>query len=205
GLFLMCSRRAYIGRHAEARAAARRAIALNPTLSRSHANLAIERRGARPTEKQSGRPELQVAGESQLARHNRGLAFRSKGYYPEALREYGVALERGEERDLVLQAMAEIHLLMRHPKDPLAIYYALLLRQSSSTKLWNERGVSLHQDGRFTEAEESYRRALNAEPTYASARNHPGVSLYHRGAAGEASEAFPQESEGEPEVWEGRP
>ena len=31
------------------------------------------------------------------------------------------------------------------------------------SKLWNERGVALHQEGRFTEAEDSYRRALVAE------------------------------------------
>jgi tetratricopeptide (TPR) repeat protein len=106
--------------------------------------------------------------------------------------------KRGEERDLVLQAMAEIHLLMRHPKDALAIYDDLLLRQSSSPKLWNERGVSLHQDGRFTDAEESYRRALDSESGYATARNNLGVSLYHRGAAEEASEAFREAIEAEP-------
>ena len=40
-----------------------------------------------------------------------GLAFRQKGYYAEALREYRLALERDEDRELVLQAMAEVHLL----------------------------------------------------------------------------------------------
>src|SRR5207248_6915333 len=36
------------------------------------------------------------------------FAFRQKGYYNEALREYRLALERGEDRRLTLQAMAEV-------------------------------------------------------------------------------------------------
>ena len=90
----------------------------------------------------------------------------------------------------MLQAMAEVHLLMRQPNDALALYDDLLERQPTSPKLWNERGVALHQDGRFAEAEESYRRALDAEPAYAIAHNNLGVSLYHRGDAEEAIEAF---------------
>src|SRR6185503_9234634 len=92
-----------IGRHTDAQAVTRRAIKLNPALSRAHANLAIDqqRQGgiARDAAQlPDAKRELQVSGESQLAQYNLGLAFRSKGYYAEALREYAKALERGEER-----------------------------------------------------------------------------------------------------------
>jgi tetratricopeptide (TPR) repeat protein len=181
-----------IGRHEEAQTVTRRAIKLNPALSRAHANLAIDQqRAVRANGNEAAsKKELQVSGEGQLARYNLGLAFRSKGYYAEALREYRVALERGEERDLVLQAMAEVHLLMRQPKESLALYEELLRRQPDSPKLWNERGVALHQQGRFAEAEESYRRSLQSESEYAIAHNNLGVSLYHRGAIDEAVIAF---------------
>ena len=176
-----------IGRHEDAREVTRRAIQLNPALSRAHANLAIDaQRVQRPEPNATAKRELQVTGEGQLARYNLGLAFRSKGYYAEALREYQVALERGEERDLVLQAMAEMQLLMRRPGEALVLYDELLQRSPTSPKLWNERGVALHQDGRYPDAEASYRRALAAEPTYAIAQNNLGVSLYHRGAIDEA-------------------
>jgi Flp pilus assembly protein TadD len=132
-----------------------------------------------------------VSGEGQLARYNLGLAFRSKRYYVEALREYQSALERGEERDLVLQAMAEMHVLMRQPAEALALYDELLGRQSDSPKLWNERGVALHQAGRGDDAEESYRRALIAEPSYAIAHNNLGVSQYQRGALEDAFHVVP--------------
>jgi tetratricopeptide (TPR) repeat protein len=179
-----------MGRHEDAQSVTRRAIKLNPALSRAHANLSIDQQRASRPETAEPKKELQVTGESQLARYNLGLAFRSKGYYAEALREYKVALERGEERDLVLQAMAEVHLLMRQPKEALGLYDELLQRQPQSPKLWNERGVALHQEGKFGEAEGSYRKALEAEPTYAIAYNNLGVSLYHRGSIDEAVAAF---------------
>src|SRR5262245_52232103 len=107
-----------IGRQDEARAVTKRAIQLNPAMARAHANLAIDaQRIEKPSVDAAKKKELQVSGEGQLARYNLGLAFRSKGYYAEALREYQSALERGEERDLVLQAMAEMHVLMRQPAE----------------------------------------------------------------------------------------
>ena len=180
-----------IGRHAEAQDVTRRAVKLNPALSRSQPNLSIDHGDTPPSpSRAAAREEMQVSGEGQLARYNLGLAFRSKGYYAEALREYGIALERGEERDLVLQAMAEVHLLSGRPSDALPIYDDLLKRQGSSPKLWNERGVSLHQMGRFAEAELSYLKAIEAEPTYSIAHNNLGVSRYHRGATDAAVASF---------------
>jgi tetratricopeptide (TPR) repeat protein len=179
-----------LGRHENAQAVTRRAIQLNPVLSRAHANLAIDPQRVEGPVPAEPKRELQVSGEGQLARYNLGLAFRSKGYYAEALREYQVALDRGEERDLVLQAMAEVHLLTRRQAEAIALYDELLSRQPQSPKLWNERGVALHQDGRFDEAEESYRRALAAEASYAIAHNNLGVSMYHRGVVDEAANEF---------------
>jgi tetratricopeptide (TPR) repeat protein len=178
-----------IGRHEDAQAATRRAIKLNPSLSRAYANLSLEQQRA----SRDGAPakrELQVSVEGQLAHYNLGLAFRSKGYYAEAMREYGVALDRGEDRDLVLQAMAEVHLLLRQPGEAIGLYDDLLRRQPHSPKLWNERGVALHQEGRFADAESSYRRALEEEPSYAIAQNNLGVALYHGGSADESLGVF---------------
>src|SRR5207245_125757 len=72
---------------------------------RYHAELRSQQVRARES------PEPQVVEGNELAHYNLGLAFRQKGYYNEALREYRLALERGEDRRLTLQAMAEVHLL----------------------------------------------------------------------------------------------
>jgi len=185
-----------MGRHEEARAAQKRAIALNPTLSRAQANLSLERyKDARyetllPEQRKRAAERLEVAEEKQLAHFNLGLAFRQKAYYAEALREYRIALERGEDRLLVMQAMAEVHLLRKDTRAAFELYEQLVAEQPGSPKLWAERGVALHQEGRYADAAKSYRTALEADPNYAIAHNNLGVALYHAGQTEEAIDAF---------------
>src|SRR5213076_219354 len=78
----------------------RSAIQLNPPLARAQTNLSLERYNAeRKSQERRQRlaPEPQVVEGNELAHYNLGLAFRQKGYYNEALREYRLALERGED------------------------------------------------------------------------------------------------------------
>jgi len=171
-----------LGRHEEAKAAARRAIKLNPTLSRAQANLSLE---PLTTDRVAVAP-----GDGQLAHFNLGLAFRQQGYYVEALREYQVALDRGEARDLVLQAMAEVHLLRKDVAAAVSAYDLLLVTNRSSPKLWNERGVALHLEGRYAPAAESYGQALAVDSRYAIAHNNLGVARYHAGDVGASADAF---------------
>jgi len=186
-----------MGRHEEAAAASKRAVQLNPTLSRAQANLAIDQRNpggdaelpAGVHERRAQRM-MQVSEGVELAHYNLGLAFRQKGYYAEAQREYELALERGEDRALVLQAMAEVHLLRKDPEGAIALYDNLIVESPHSPKLWNERGVAVHQGGRFAEAAGNYRRALEADPHYAIAHNNLGVALYHAGDREHAVDAF---------------
>lgn len=185
------------GRHEEAAAASRRAVQLNPTLSRAQANLSLDQYNPdRYDELVPGHHErrvrrmMQVAEGGELAHYNLGLAFRQKGYYAEAQREYQLALERGEDRALVLQAMAEVHLLRKDPEAAIALYDHLIAESPDSPKLWNERGVAVHQGGRFAEAAQNYRRALEADPHYAIAHNNLGVALYHAGERDRAVDAF---------------
>ncbi len=186
-----------MGRHEEARAATKRAIQLNPTLSRAQANLSLDQYNPQKYEEllpghEQRRSErmMAVAEEGQLAHYNLGLAFRQKGYFAEALREYRLALDRGEDRALVQQAMAEVHLLRRDANAAVEIYDRLLEGATDSPKLWNERGVALHQDGRVADAADSYRQAIRADSRYAIAHNNLGVGLYHLGDADGAVDAF---------------
>ena len=182
-----------MGRYQEARAASKRAIQLNPPLARAQTNLSLERYRA---ERQSAehrlrvQPEPEVAEGSELAHHNLGLAFRQKGYYAEALREYRLAIERGEDRRLVRQAMAEVYLLKRDFTDALELYESLIHETADSPKLWNERGVVLHQAGRTADALVSYRQATEVDPRYALAWNNVGVVLAHQSGTDDAIEAF---------------
>ena len=183
------------GKHDQARDATQRAIKLNPSLSRAQANLALTPQ-PRDSYRNKGRRDsirtmqMEVSEETQLTHYNLGLAFRKKGYFAEALGEYRLALQRGEDRDLVEQAMAEVQLLKRDAPAALALYDELLQRQPQSPKLWNERGVALHQAGQYVEAQESYRRAIECDSGYAIAFNNVGVALYHAGQPEPAFDAF---------------
>src|SRR5437899_16394 len=182
-----------MGRHQEARGASKRAIQLNPPLARAQTNLSLERYNAeRKSQERRQRlvPEPQVVEGNELAHYNLGLAFRQKGYYNEALKEYRMALERGEDRRLTLQAMAELHLLKRDLAAALELYDTLLREVPDSPKLWNERGVVLHQAGRLEDAFASYRQAVEVDPKYALAWNNLGVVQAHGAAADPAIEAF---------------
>src|SRR3989442_636512 len=182
-----------MGRHQDARAASKRAIQLNPPLARAQTNLSLERyRAERQSAEQRLRdmPPPEVAEGAELAHYNLGLAFRQKGYYAEALREYRLAIECGEDRRLVRQAMAEVHLLKRDFGDALELYESLIHDVPDSPKLWNERGVVLHQAGRTSEALVSYRQATEVDPRYALAWNNVGVVLAHQSDTEEAIEAF---------------
>jgi tetratricopeptide (TPR) repeat protein len=168
-----------LGQHEAARAATKRAVALNPMLARAQANLAIEgraaeRRGggavsqngtARPGSERPGPLPTRPAGPqpvagAPLAHYNLGVALRQKGYHDDALREYKAGLDAGEDRRLNLQAMAEVHLLRRDLTAALALYDALVKEFPESPKMWNERGVCLHQAGKRAEALASYEKAV---------------------------------------------
>ncbi len=197
-----------MGRHEEARAASKRAVQLNPALSRAQTNLSIDQYNPQKYEEllhqrqdrahRRSQRQMQVAEEAQLAHYNLGVAFRQKGYYTEALREYRLALDRGEDRDLALQAMAEVHLLRKDTAAALELYDQLVAAHPDRPKLWNERGLALHQDSRHAEAAQSYRKAVEADPSYAIAYNNLGVAMYHLGDRDAAVDAFRQALEKSP-------
>ena len=164
-----------MGDHEKARAATKKATALNPTFARAQSNLSLNRyRGLRTSQPhQMPRPKVSEGGA--LAHFNLGLAFRQKGYYVEALREYKLALDAGEDSRLVRQAMAEVHLLRRDVSAALELYAALVAEDPESPKLWNERGVCLQHAGRRDEAGAAYNTALNIDPDYSLAWNNLGV------------------------------
>jgi cellulose synthase operon protein C len=185
-----------LGRHDEARASTKRAIQLNPSLSRAQANLSLDhynsaRYGELVPQRQERRSsQLELSTNGHLAHYNLGLAFRQKGYYAEALKEYQFALDRQEDPTLVRQAMAEVHLLQKDAGTAVGLYDEILEAEQGSPKLWCERGVAIHQQGQHAEAAASYRRALAIDPAYAIAHNNLGVALYHGGDADAAIDCF---------------
>src|SRR5205807_190894 len=174
-----------LGRHQDARVASKRAIQLNPPLARAQTNLSLERYTAeRKSQERRQRlaPEPQVVEGNALAHYNLGLAFRQKGYYNEALKEYRLALERGEDRRLTLQA----------------VLTALRLQGTFSAARLN-LALVLFQLRRFQLALEAYRQVLSSEPNSAAAWNGVGLVLVELKRFPDARNAFVRAVEGDPD------
>jgi cellulose synthase operon protein C len=163
-----------------------RAAELNPTYSRAEAGLSLDSYSTARYQELIGNHEgvqdARVAEGGELAHYNLGLAFRQKALYDEALREFRLATERGEDSLLVHQAQAEMLLLRGDSAQALELYVELVERESMSPKLWNELGVARHQTGDLPNAEAAYERALEVDPNYALAWNNLGVVRHHMDA-----------------------
>ncbi|HMI55511.1 MAG TPA: tetratricopeptide repeat protein [Gemmatimonadaceae bacterium] len=172
-----------LGRAEEAAEANRRAVMLNPTLVRAQANLSLEtyRHEMTPSHQQRT-----PAG----AHITLGRALRQKGYFQEALREYEKAIEGGEANAEVLQAMLELYLLQRDTGAAIATADRFAREFSPTAKTWNGRGVALQLEGRHAEAEESYVRALDIDPSYPFAQNNLGVLFWHKNDTKAAINSF---------------
>jgi cellulose synthase operon protein C len=177
----------------KAEAASNRAAQLNPSYARAEAGLSLDNYSSARYQELIGvrgaaaAPGV-VAGGA-LAHYNLGLAFRQKALYDEALEEFRLAADQGEDLLLVNQAQAEMLLLRGHSGEAIVLYRNLLDQEPTSPKLWNELGVAAHQAGDLVQAEDAYRRALGIDDGYALAWNNLGVVLHHRGSA-ESEAAF---------------
>ena len=185
-----------LGQHEAAQAATKRAIALNPMLGRAQANLSLAGQVGSGTPGQNGAAPQSIPGKL-LAHYNLGLALRQQGYYDDALREYQLALDAGEDRRLNQQAMAEVHLLRRDLAAALKLYDGLVQEYADSPKLWNERGVCLHQTGKRAQAISSYERAVAIDGAYRLAWNNLGVIRAGETGSDAAATAFQRALQGE--------
>ncbi len=189
-----------MGRHDAALEASRRASMLNPSLHSLQSDLSLD--SAAPitlADLSSGHARNGTAmPEVALARYGLGLAFRQRGYFDEARREFERALASGEDAQLAHHALAELDLLAGNFVGALAQYDALLILRSDEPRYWNERGVALHQAGNVEGAAESYRRALQGDPRSALVYNNLGVALSDLGEQSAAREAIARASELDP-------
>ncbi len=180
-----------LGDQKRAETAAARAAELNPAYGKAQANLSLDSYNAARYEELVGeRSKPDVAESGTLAHYNLGLAFRQKALYDEALREFRLATERGEDKLLVQQAEAEMLLLRGDTDAASALYDDLVKEEPNSPKLWNELGVARHQGGQLDEAERAYRQSLDLDPDYALAWNNLAVVRHHKGDAHESESAF---------------
>lgn len=190
-----------MGRHDAAIASARLAAQLKPTLSTAQRDLSLES-GALAgalvvVDPSPGTSMMWVEPEGALARYGLGLAFRQRGYFDEARREFERAIAGGEDARMAEHALGELDLIAGRFDHARARYESLLALQEQP-RLWNEHGVAMHQSGDVYAAADSYRRALRIDPRHAMAYNNLGVVLDDLGDCHAARESFVRASELDP-------
>ena len=186
-----------MGHYEAGLSAARQASAINPALQTlQQPNLSLDAVvGTAAAAGASSHGVLGIEPAGSLARYTLGLAFRQRGYFDEARREFERAIEQGEEERLVRHAIAELDLLAGRHEAARAGYETLLAERDEQPRHWNEHGVALHQGGDLERAADSYRRALRLDPRYAIAYNNLGVALADMGEATIAREALVRASD----------
>jgi tetratricopeptide (TPR) repeat protein len=183
-----------MGRHDAAVAAARQAAALNPSLQALQPHLSIDAGPETDLHSASAQPD------GALARYGLGLAFRQRGYFDEARREFERAILQGEDATLSRHALAELDLIGGRYAAARAAYEELLRSHPTTTRYWNEHGVAVHQAGDVTRAAESYRTALRHEPRNAMCYNNLGVALFDLGEFLAAKNALVRAGELDPSL-----
>ena len=186
-----------MGHHEAGREAARRGAALNPLLQTAQPNLSLEKLTPRSVPAVtlhtiSATVATHAAAGGELARYGLGLAFRQRGYFAEARREFERALAANEDSRLVRHALAELAIVTGNGTEAVATYQNLLESFGENARWRNELGAAEHQRGAVAIAAGQYRRALRADPRHALAYNNLGVALADLGDTLAARESFQQ-------------
>jgi tetratricopeptide (TPR) repeat protein len=207
-----------LGYQEAATEASRRANALDPALATLQPDLSLDPRlaptaGAPPgsvpaipiTRGLLETPAIAgIISNESLARYSLGLAFRQRGYFTEARREFERADAQGEDPLLVQHALAELDLVQGWHAEARRRYDTLLAERRDDAQLWNEHGVALHQGGDVGGAADSYRRALRVNPRYALAYNNLGVALADLGEGVSSREALQRATQLDPALVRAR-
>jgi len=129
----------------------------------------------------------------------RGVALEQVGRFQDAI----AATEKAAQLDPKL-VLAHANLIVLYgrmgnvPKAEEHYRAVLALNPDQFPKAHYDYGVLLMQNGRDQEAEEAFRRAIHANPSYAGAHNNLGVLLHRQGKIPEAAEEFRKALEGNP-------
>jgi tetratricopeptide (TPR) repeat protein len=145
------------------------------------------------------RDRLRALDMSATSLLQRGVALEQVGRFQDAL----AATEKAAQLDPKL-VLAHINLIILYgrmgnvPKAEEHYRAVLALNPDQFPKAHYDYGVLLMQHGRDQEAEEAFRRAIHANPSYAEAHNNLGVLLQRQGKIPEAAEEFRKALEGNP-------
>jgi len=181
-----------LARPAEAEAAFRRAIALEPQIPDGYNNLgnALKDQGRLDEARLAYATAIQLRQDYAEAWNNLGTVLQKLGSIDEALAAYGTALSlRPDLTDAINNRATALEALGRHAEAEAGFREALVLAPDYA-QLHSNLGEALLQQGRTVEAAEAFRRSVELKPDYADGWNNLGVALRRLGDAQGALDAY---------------
>lgn len=125
---------------------------------------------------EDARPPVQAGPDpAAVAAHDAAVALLQSGDEQQAAVQFAALAERHPDYAGPLVNRAIIHARHGETDQALALLERAVTVCANCAAAWNQRGILLRQQGRFIEAEESYLKAIAADPGYADAHFNLGI------------------------------
>ncbi len=171
-----------LGHYQEALEESRVASKLNPSFQNTEANLALSDAG--------GRSPGQDIPSLESTAFTLGTAYRQRGYFKEALKEFSKALQDMPEKDRVYIEMGKVHLAEKDVVEALALLLKALEVDPENPEAFLLCGTIYHELGEHRKAAVCYLQAFRLNSADADTMNDLGVLLYQVGLVEEAERMF---------------
>ncbi|UCF05510.1 MAG: tetratricopeptide repeat protein [bacterium] len=172
----------------EALEESRVASRLNPSFQNTEANLTISDYGRGEGEEAIGGAKEIPSLES--TSFTLGIAYRERGFFKEALKEFKKALEEMPDRDRVHIEVGKIHLAGDDLPKALKAFLKALEVNPESGSAYGYLGCVFHLQKEYNQAAACYLQAYRLDSADADAINNLGVLLYQVGLIEDAERMF---------------
>ena len=174
-----------IGQYQEALEESRVASKLNPSFQNTEANLALFN-----DDSDRGRSPGQSIPSLESTAFTLGTAYRERGYFKEALKEFRNALQDMSEKDRVYVEMGKVHLAEKDGVEALTFLLKALDENPDNPEAYRLGGTVYHEAGNHRMAAVCYLQAFRLNSADADTMNDLGVLLYQVGLIEEAERMF---------------
>ncbi len=174
-----------IGHYQDALEESRVASKLNPSFQNTEANLALS-----DDDSERGRSPGQDIPSLESTAFTLGTAYRERGYFKEALKEFRKALQDMSEKDRVYVEMGKVHLAEKDGMEALALLLKALEENPDNPEAFLLCGTVYHEVGDHRMAAVCYLQAFRLNSADADTMNDLGVLLYQVGLIEEAERMF---------------
>ena len=109
--------------------------------------------------------------------HKQGFEAYSNGNFPTALEFYDRSIAADPKYTRAWMDKGNVLMRLNRTKEAILVYDVVLARENDLAIVWNSRGEALMTIGNYTEARDSFDKALQIAPEYAQAKANRDLAL----------------------------